>query len=369
MRTVGIEEELLLLDPATGVPVALAARVLEGADAPDAPDGADAPVGGNVEAELQQQQVEIDTEPRSDLDDLARELRGARARVERLARAAGARVAPLATSPAPVTPLVTPKSRYAAMVDHFGLTTAEQLTCGCHVHVEVASRDEGVAALDRIRVWLPVLLAISANSPFWQGQDSGFASFRYQAWSRFPGTGPTPVLGSGAAYDDLVDRSVASGVLLDHAMVYFDARLSQRYPTLEVRVADVCARSADAVLVAALCRALVETAVRSWRRHAPAPDVPGELVRLASWRASRSGLAGDLVDPLTSRPRRAADVVATLVEHVRDALVDAGDLDRVQQTWAELRERGTGAAGQRSRSRAGADLGQVALQGADELLL
>ena len=366
MRTVGIEEELLLLDPATGAPVALSARVLAEADA-EPPEPGPEGVGGSIEAELQQQQVEIDTRPQSDLDALARELRSARARVDALARAAGARVAPLGTSPVAAAALVTPKSRYAAMVEHFGLTTREQLTCGCHVHVEVASREEGVAALDRIRVWLPVLLALSTSSPFWQGQDSGFASFRYQAWGRFPGSGPTPLLGSASTYADLVDRSVASGVLIDHAMVYFDARLSQRYPTVEVRVADVCPRSTDAVLLAALCRALVETAVRSWRRHAPAPDVPAELVRLASWRASRSGLEGELLDPLTTRPRRAADVVRTLIDHVREALADAGDLDRVEATWADLRSRGTGAA--RLRGWAAGGLASAALRGADELLV
>ena len=362
MRTVGVEEELLLLDPRTGAPTALGAHVVAAV-----PDPRAGQVGGHVEVELQQQQVEIDTRPRTDLADLERELRAARRRVDGLARAAGARVAPLATSPLPVTPVVTPKSRYAAMVGHFGLTTAEQLTCGCHVHVEVASAEEGVAVLDRIRVWLPVLLALSANSPCWQGQDTGFASYRYQAWNRFPGTGPTPLLGSAAAYTALVDTSVASGVLLDHAMVYLDARLSQRYPTVEVRVADVCLRAADAVLLAALCRGLVETAVRSWRRHAPAPAVSTELVRIASWRASRSGLDDDLVDPLTSRPRRAAAVVSSLVDHVREALVETGDLDRVEAAWADLRARGTGAARQRAWAADG-DLGQVALRAADELL-
>lgn len=362
MRTVGIEEELLLLDPVTGAPVPLAADVLA-----RAPEAASEGPGGSVEAELQQQQIEIDTRPAGDLDVVERELRAARQRVDGLARAAGARVAALATSPVAATPLLTPKSRYAAMVDHFGVTTREQLTCGCHVHVEVSSPEEGVAALDRIRVWLPVLLALSASSPFWDGADTGFASYRYQAWGRFPGTGPSPVLGSAAAYTDLVDASVASGVLIDHAMVYLDARLSQRYPTVEVRVADVCLRAGDAVLLAALARGLVETAVRAARHHAPAPDVPSELVRIASWRASRSGLEGELVDPLTARPRRAADVVATLVDHVRDALVEAGDEERVETAWADLRSRGSGAARQRAWAQDG-DLGRTALRAADELL-
>ena len=92
------------------------------------------------------------------------------------------------------------------MVGHLGLTTAEQLTCGCHVHVAISSPDEGVAVLDRIRGWLPVLVALAANSPYWQGRDSGYASFRTQAWHRFPTAGPTPLLGSAAGYQRVRGR-------------------------------------------------------------------------------------------------------------------------------------------------------------------
>ena len=174
----------------------------------------------------------------------------------------GARVAALATSPLPVMPELTPSPRYRAMNERFGLTTTEQLTCGCHVHVGVADDEEGVAVLDRIRIWLPVLLAISANSPFWQGRDTGYASFRSQAWTRFPTAGATEIFGSAAAYHERAEALVASEVLLDHAMIYFDARLSHKYPTVEIRVADVCLHAEDSVVVAGLARALVETAAR-----------------------------------------------------------------------------------------------------------
>ena len=292
VRTVGVEEELLLVDPATGRAVAAAGTVLDRDPDPPPTEAGSKPDAASVESELQQQQLETGTPPTTSLEQLEVELRAARLRADELARAAGVRIAALATSPLPVDPEVMPKSRYRAMVDHFGLTAAEQLTCGCHVHVEVESAEEGVAVLDRIRCWLPPLLALSANSPYWQGRDSGYASFRSQAWNRFPGAGPTRRFGSAAAYAEFTDTLVASGVLLDHAMVYFDARLSLRYPTVEVRVADVCLRVEDAVLLAGLVRALVESAAREWRRHVPAADVPTDVVRLASWQASRHGLSG-----------------------------------------------------------------------------
>jgi len=343
-RTVGVEEELLLVDATTGEPRSVAVAVL--ADAGRATT--ETPEWGSIEAELQQQQIEIDTDPVTAIDELESQLRGWRRSADDLARQTGALIAALATSPLPVAPELTVKSRYQAMTEHFGLTTSEQLTCGCHVHVGVESPEEGVAVLDRIRPWLPVLLAISANSPYWQGQDTGYASFRSQAWNRFPSAGPTGVFGSVEGYRSYADALVTTGVLLDHAMIYFDARLSDRYPTVELRVADVCLDVADTVLIATLARALVDTAVTAWRHHAPAPTVPTGLVRMATWRAARSGLVGQLLDPLTSRPQGAAQVVGTLLEHVGPALVEAGDLDRVTAAWAELRQRGTGAAAQRA---------------------
>jgi glutamate---cysteine ligase / carboxylate-amine ligase len=146
------------------------------------------------------------------------------------------------------------------MAERFGPTAQEVLTCGCHVHVSVESEEEGIAAVDRIRVWLPVILAISANSPFYDGRDTGYASYRSQLWMRWPSAGPTDAFGTPEAYHELVRSMVESGVLLDDGMIYFDARLSQRYPTVEIRVADVCVDLEDTLVIAALCRALVETA-------------------------------------------------------------------------------------------------------------
>jgi glutamate---cysteine ligase / carboxylate-amine ligase len=342
VRTVGVEEELLLIDAASGKPAAVAGAVL---GQPASPPSRTVP--GALEAELQQQQVEAETAPTDNLTELAANVIRWRRAADERARTSGARVAALGTSPLPVQPELTPSPRYQAMTERFGLTALEQLTCGCHVHVGVADDEEGVAVLDRIRIWLPVLLAVSANSPFWQGRDSGYASFRSQAWKRFPTAGPTEIFGSAAAYRGRADALVASEVLLDHAMIYFDARLSQKYPTVELRVADVCLHAEDTVVVAGLARALVETASQEARDgRAPTP-VPTELVRLATWRAARSALDGDLLDPYESLPRPAAEVLAALVDHVRPALRASGDEELVLDGLALIVTRGVGASTQR----------------------
>ena len=140
---------------------------------------------------------------------------------------------------------------------------------------------------------------------------------------------------------------VGTGTLLDSGMVYFDARLSEHYPTLEVRTADVCLHADDAVLIAALCRALVDTQARRWRAGTDVPRQRTEMLRLAAWRASRSGLDDVLLDPRTGQPEQAATVAKTLLDHVRDALDEAGDTAAVSDLLAEVLARGNGAAFQR----------------------
>ncbi|WP_239579386.1 carboxylate-amine ligase [Microlunatus panaciterrae] len=349
----GVEEELLLVDADTGEARAVAAAALRYAsqlELDGAADDVDAPhpPGGTLTAELQQEQIETDTRPQLRLVDLAEELRSWRRRADQVAAAAGARVAALATSPLPVHPQITGTPRYRSMVEHFGLTSVEQLICGLHVHVSVDSAEEAVAVLDRVRTWLPVLLALSANSPYWQGQNTGYASFRSQAMLRWPSAGPTDVLGSAEAYRQLLDDMIGSGVILDPGMVYFDARVSQRYPTVEIRIADVCLRVDDTVLIAALSRALVETAAREWRSGRQPEPVRSQLVRMAAWRAGRSSIDAELLDPRTSQPRPAKEVIADLLDHVRPALHEAGDETWVEAAVARVLEHGTGAHRQRA---------------------
>jgi carboxylate-amine ligase len=353
-RTVGIEEELLVVDTESGRPLSVSERVLRGAAVPEQLEKAglgdrdDGSPGGAVEAELQRQQVETDTPPRTDLGELEADVHAWRGLAVTAARKAGVRTIASGTSPVESSPDLARDSRYERMLEKFGLTTTEHLSCGCHVHVSVDSDDEGVGVLDRIRVWLPALLAVSGNSPYFQGKDTRYASFRSQLMVRWPSAGPYDVFGSAEGYHRLVEDMCGSEVLLDKAMIYFDARLSERYPTVEIRVADVCMEPSDAVLLAALCRGLVETAARDWAEGRPVPDVPTAMLRLATWQAGREGVRGRLLDPVTHRPRPAADVLHALVDHVRPALAESGDADMVEGRVASLLERGNGADRQRA---------------------
>ncbi|MEV8565482.1 glutamate--cysteine ligase [Streptomyces sp. NPDC051322] len=351
MRTVGVEEELLLVSPETGEPQAVAGAVLAAQDA----DGD----GARLAPELQREQLETTTRPKLQMSDLAAELRRWRGVASERAREAGADVVALATSPLPVAPSVSAGRRYHRLVEEFGLTAQEQLTCGCHVHVQVASDEEGVAVLDRIRPWLPVLLALSANSPFWQGRDSEHSSYRNRVWGRWPSAGPVETFGSAERYHAEVRALLETGTLLDEGMIYFDARLSRNYPTVEVRVADVCIEVDDTVLLAAMVRGLVETAVRAWQADEPPTPVTVGLLRLATWRAARSGASGRLVHPATWQPAPAEEVGEALVDHVADALTDADDLLLVKDNLRRLMSRGGGAGFQRATFAGTGDLRAV----------
>ena len=313
-------------------------------------------------AEFKLEQVELLTRPCTELEELLKEVRAARRWADTAASSLGARVAALATSPFHGDNHVSASARFEKMMDDYVLTAREQLTCGLHVHVGIESADEGVAVMDRLRVWLPLLTALSTNSPYWQGSDSGYASYRSQAWNRWPLTGPAPLLGSAEAYATLRQDVLATGVPLDEGMMYYDVRLSRIHPTIEIRVADVCLYATDSVILAGLVRALVETSSREWQQGTPPPTVSDAVLRLASWRASRSGVNGELLDPRTQHPVPARQAIEALLQHAAPALRPAGDHDRIRSGLDRILSRGTGERHQRDVFGRTGSLSQVALE-------
>jgi carboxylate-amine ligase len=337
--TFGVEEEFFLADADTGAIREDSAVIKEQAKRL---------LDEDVATELRTAQVETGTAVCQDADEVRRELHRHRSLTAAAAAEVGARV--LATGSHPTARASTvgfvADDRYQRMADRFGRLADEALVCGCHVHVQVPSRDVGVAVIDRIGPWLAPLTALSANSPLWQGVDTGYDSWRCQVWSRWPTAGPTSRFGDPASYDARADALIDSGAAIDRGMLYYDARLSEQFPTVEVRVADVCRDIEDAVLVAVMVRALVVTAIR--RIDEPADDSPLELRRAAAFAASRSGLRETLLDPVDGSPRPAAAVIDRLLAHTADALEDLGDIDVARDGASRLLRTGTAAARQRA---------------------
>jgi glutamate---cysteine ligase / carboxylate-amine ligase len=325
-RTVGIEEELFLIDPTTRQLSPRSQQVLSGA----APHPSTDP-GEELDKELFRHQLETRTAPLVDLGDVRDHLVHQRRAAAEAAERAG--VVTIAAGTCPVAsgePQVSRDDRYLAMLETYGETARVAGICGMHVHVQVDSEEEGVAVIDSIVPWLSVVLAISANSPYSDGRDTGHHSWRSVLWSRWPSAGPTERFGSLARYREVSRRLIASGAALDHGMLYYDARLSRANPTVEVRVSDVCADPDDAVLITALVRGLVLRAAEDEPGGPVQPAWRAELLRAAKWRAARYGLADRLVCPSTLELAPARDVLTQLVATVREPLEACGDLRLVE---------------------------------------
>jgi carboxylate-amine ligase len=336
--TIGVEEEFHLAEPVARSLAPTADQVL----------AAVAELGSEVTAELQRSQVETATPVCRTLDELAGGVADRRRGLVAAADRAGVGVVAAGTLPGPSAPVQEPypKPRYERLVAEYAEVGREQLVCALQVQVGVADRELAVAALPRLAPWLPVLLALSASSPFYAGHDTGYASYRSVIWSRWPTGGPPLAFHSAAEYDRLVTDLVASGTIADPGMIYFDVRPSARYPTLEVRVCDAVPLLDDVVTLAGAARALVITAVREAGAAPPTPRP--ELVRAARWRAGRSGLADVLVDPRGARALPAREAVGALLEHLRPALDELGDADRVVAGVEDMVRRGTSADRQRA---------------------
>ena len=341
---VGVEEEFHVTDLATGRLAARADKLMDRLDA------------GSFGSELQRSVLEANSRPWTRMTDLAEDIAELRRAAVAAAEPLGLGIVAAGTVPLadPDTVQVTPDPQYEHMRGEYRILVREQLICGTQVHVDVADRDLAIAVARRVTPWLPVLLALSASSPFWLGTDTGYASYRTLIWRRWPTAGALYGIASAAEYDQTITDLIRSRVITDSGMIYFDVRPSAHLPTLELRICDSCPRLEDVVLLAGLFRALVirETAAE-YEGRPPVPVRPA-LLQAATWRAARSGLQGDLVDPLTAIPVAAARLVGQLLAGLRPALESAGDWDFVTDLTRSVLARGGSAARQRAaRGRGG----------------
>ncbi|MDG4769342.1 glutamate--cysteine ligase [Solwaraspora sp. WMMD792] len=351
--TVGVEEEFLLVDRRSGAAAPAVAAVL--AEIP--PE-----LRGQVQREFQTSQIEIGSPPGLDLRALRRTLGTLRAGVADAAERAGVRLIAVGTAPvAGPQPDVVDDPRFHRIVERYGMLLPGPGTNGLHVHVAVPDQQVGVQVLNHLRPWLPVLQATTANSPFFHGVDTGYASWRSVMWQRWPAVAPAPRLRSYEHYRSLVDDLTTAGLILDEGMLHWYARLSAHYPTVEVRIGDVCPSLDDTILLAALVRGLVGTALTAVEQDRPPVDVEHHVLVAAHWRAAHDGLEGQAVDLTTGAPalRPGWHLLRRLVDTVRPELDRHGDVALVNSLLGRLRARGTGAARQRAVHAGSGDLGAV----------
>ncbi|MEU0331847.1 YbdK family carboxylate-amine ligase [Streptomyces sp. NPDC006193] len=331
---IGAEEEFHVLDVESGRLSPSAGAVLDRLDRP------------GFTTELQQSVVESNSQVHDTLDGLYSDLAGARRRLDAAASSLGLAVVAAGTVPLARVGSrdVTADARYRHMVDEYRRVADEQLICSAQVHVDVPDRDTAVRAMCLVSPWLPPLLALSASSPFWLGEDTGYASWRTMLWQRWPTAGPVGCYASADEYDRAVDALIASGTISDAGMMYHDIRPSAHQGTLELRICDACPRVETVVLVAGLFRALVHDACERLERQGGLEcDGHHDWLRAAAWRAARSGLEGPLVDPETRRPEPAPVVLRRMRDRLRPALEASGDWATVHTLLEEALAAGSAA--------------------------
>ncbi len=326
--TVGLEEELVLVEPVTLEPVESVDAVLAALE------------DSRFVPEFRAAQLELVIPPHLTVADLCRELAAARAR---LVEATGQAVRALAagTHPSSIRPvLVTDLPRYRKIGADYRWATRRGMTSGLHVHVAIDDPDDALAVYNVSRTWLPEIAALAANSPFLEGRDSELASSRLKLTEDFPRSGIPPVFESWHELAEFTSWGRIAGLFADLTYLWWDLRLRPEYGTLEFRIADTQTTVEATAAVAALCQSLVAELRSRLRAGEPLPVYPTHVLNENRWRALRDGLDAELVDPATAGREPARERLARLLLELEPRAADLGCAEELAHTWPLLARNG-----------------------------
>lgn len=347
----GIEEELFLADAVTrGSPERW--RSFHAAVRERMPE---------VERELLVSQVEIMTKPCAYFDQARTALADLRNGLAAIGREHGVLVFGGGSHPTARwrRETQTAKERYDEIADDLQMLAERDVVCGMHVHVEVPDPDRRVDLMNRMLPYTPVLLALSASSPFWEGRDTGLNAYRLSVWGEMPRTGLPELFADAAEYDRLVTAMVAGGAIPDASYLWWTLRPSTRYPTLELRVADSCTRVEDTLAIAAVYRCLVRHLDRDPDHNAGLTSVSRAIASENMWRAQRHGVRADVIledgravpfadhlDSILERIEPDADALgcAAEVAHARMIVAQGTSADRQHAIFADAQASGASVA-------------------------
>jgi glutamate---cysteine ligase / carboxylate-amine ligase len=322
--TIGIEEEYLLVDPVT--------RNLLADPPAELWRGAYERIEGRVSRELLRAQIEVGTRPHQRVADAAADLRDLRRALGEVCAEHGAAIIAASTHPFALWWEQVPSEgdRYKVLYEDLAMVGQRMVICGMHVHAGIEDPELRIDLMNQISYFLPHLLALSTSSPFWGGHNTGLKSYRMNVFRTMPRTGLPEEFDSWAEYQRHVQVLVDGGLIEDGSKVWWDIRPSIRYPTLELRVTDICTRWQDAATIAALYQSLLHmlyrlrTTNQKWRRYA------NMLVAENLWRAQRYGARGELMDFGIGRLVPFADLVDEMVDLVRPDAEELGCVEEVE---------------------------------------
>jgi len=346
--TVGIEEELMILDPGSYALVNAIDDLLE-----------DTPVG-EIKPELMESVLEISTNPCADMREASAELRALRRQVLDIADKKGLTIGSSGTHPVAhwEDQRITAAPRYRDLVDALRFVARQELIFGLHVHIGLDDADKAIHVANGMRVHVPILLALSANSPYWRGDDSGLASTRMPIFRAFPRVGIPPYYDGWEDYERRIAFMVETGVMEDYTWLWYDVRPHPNFGTVEIRAMDAQTHVEHTLGLAALIQAMVKELSEHFEAGKQLSDYPYEMLDENKWLASRHGLEGELVD-LPGRETVTAKALARrLYDRLREHAQDLGAEHELEGV-ADLLERGNGAYRQRKVYEANRDFSEL----------
>jgi carboxylate-amine ligase len=338
--TLGVEEEYQIIDPLTRDLSSSAVLLLQEAQKL---------LGERVQYEMQLSQIEVSTPVCQTLSEVREHIAHLRRGVIAAAKKIDRQIAAAGTHPFAKwqDQHISPGERYASIERHYQQLARDQSIFACHVHVGIANREEAIQVMNHARGWLALLLVLSGNSPFAHAIDTGYASYRTEIWGRWPLSGPPQVFSSQAEHDALLNAINFPGTIENAREVYWDMRLSPRFPTIEVRIADVCLTIDETVMLVGLMRALIQTCHENVLHGRTFLPIRQEVLRVSHWQAARYGLDAFLLDPRSSQIVAARQLLAQFLPFLHTALQQQGSWEVVSKAVETVVQQGTGAARQR----------------------
>ena len=280
----------------------------------------------DVERELLQSQVEIASPPTTSFTEARSVLSGLREQLAAIGR--NHDILLLASGTHPLAQWSrqqkTEKARYQSLTEEMQILGRRNVVCGMHVHVEVPDPDQRVDLMNRLLPYTPVLLALSASSPFWQGRTTGLAAYRLSVWGEMPRTGLPELFRDAQEYERLVATMVSAGAIKDASFLWWTLRPSIRYPTLELRVADSCTKLEDTLAIAALYRCLVRQVVREPTLNAGLTGASRAIVSENLWRAQRDGVRASFINEASGTSVPCSDCLTSLLDHLAPGAAELG---------------------------------------------
>ncbi len=333
--TIGIEEEYQVIDPQTGeLKSGIGTLFAQGQSL----------LKDEMKRELHDPVIEVGTPICADIKEARREITRLRSEVIKLAEQNGLQIAAAGTHPFThwSTVPITPGAHYDSLIEDLQMVARANLIFGLHVHVGVEDDEARVAILSGVRYFLPHIFALSVNSPFWLGDNTGWKSYRAKIFERFPRTGLPESFTSWTEYQEFLNTLIATGCIKDGKKIWWDVRIHPYFPTLEYRICDIPMRVDETICLAAIFQAVtyklwkLYDANLGWRHYRRL------LINENKWRAARYGLDGKLIDLGKKVEVATSELIVELLEFIDDVVVELGVKDEVLFVHEIMRNR-TGA--------------------------